>query len=133
MKPRYKERIRLKIPVIFTMGSQVGEGRVLDITIPGCLIESPVTVQKAQSLQLKMCLPGLRTPFTVTLGVIRWTNGKQFGVEFIKMDESQRLLLNSFMAQHLSDLAPTKTKRNAFSEPGGSNWHLETYSISNGR
>jgi hypothetical protein len=133
MKPRYRPRIPLKLPVVFTAGAQIGEGRILDLTIPGCLIESPVTVQADQSVQLKIHLPGLKRPLTVGLGVVRWTNGKQFGVEFIRMEESQGVLLRRFMAQHLSDLAPAKTKQNAFKEPGGSNWHLETYSISNGR
>jgi hypothetical protein len=36
------------------------------------------------------------------------------------------------MAQHLSELAPTKTKGKTFTERGGNNWHLETYSISDG-
>jgi hypothetical protein len=129
MKPRYKERIRLKCPVVFTIGSQVGEGKVLDITSPGCLIESAVAVQNEQSVQLKMTLPGLKSPLTVTLGFVRWTNGKQFGVEFIKMDESNRLALNRFMAQQLPHLARSKRPANAFSEPGGANWHLETYSL----
>jgi hypothetical protein len=133
MKPRYRQRIAVKIPVMFTVGAHIGEGRVLNLTIPGCLIESPVTVQKGQSVQLKLHLPGLKRPLAVSLAVVRWTNGKQFGVEFIKMDESQRVLLNRFMAQHLSDLAPMKTKHHAFSEPGGKNWHLETYAIANGR
>jgi hypothetical protein len=132
MKPRYRQRVPLKIPVIFTMGAQIGGGRVLDLTIPGCLIESPVTVRKGQSIQLKIHLPGRETPLTVGLGVVRWTNGKQFGVEFIRMGESQGVLLQRFIAQHLSDLAPSKRNRHAFSDPGGSNWHLETYSISNG-
>jgi PilZ domain len=132
MKPRYKERIQLKVPVLFT-GSHTGEGRVLDLTIPGCLIESPVKVEKGRSLQLKLFLPGLRSPFTVTLAVVRWTKGTQFGAEFIKMDEAQRLILNHFMAQYLSDPAPVKATGNRFSEPGGRNWHLETYSISKKR
>src|SRR6478672_4177052 len=106
MKPRYRQRIRFKIPIVFTMGSQIGEGRVLDLTIPGCLIESPIKVPKGQSLQLKMYLTGLETPLTVSLAVVRWSNGTQFGVEFIKMEKSHGVLLNRFMAQHLPDLAP---------------------------
>jgi len=78
MKPRYKERIALRSLVTFTMGSQTGEGRVLDLTSPGCLIESSVAVQKGQSLQL---LPGLESPLSILLGVVRWTDGNQFGVE----------------------------------------------------
>ena len=130
MKARYRERVQLNIPVIFTMGTHLGEGRVLDLTVPGCLIKSPVTVRKGQTVQLKMNLPGLKKPFTVSLAVVRWTDGKTFGVEFIRMEEPEQLLLNRFMAQHLSDLAPTKTKRNGFSAGSASNWHLETFSIS---
>ena len=133
MKPRYRERIALRSLVTLTTGSQIGEGRLLDLTSPGCLIESSVAVQKGQSLQLRMFLPGLESPLSILLGVVRWTNGKQFGVEFIKMDEPNRLVLNRFMAHHLSDLASTKATRNPFSDPGGRNWHLETYSISKAR
>jgi hypothetical protein len=78
MKPRYKERIALRSLVTFTMGSQTEEGRVLDLTSPGCLIESSVAVQEGQSLQL---LPGLESPLSILLGVVRWTDGNQSGVE----------------------------------------------------
>lgn len=127
MKPRYRDRIPLQAPVVFTSGSQTGEGRVLDVTSPGCLVESAgIAVPKGQSLQLKISLPGHKVPLMVTLGVVRWTKGNQFGVEFIKMDQPNRLALNRFMAQHLPDRR--RAPRNAFSEPGGRNWHLETYS-----
>ena len=133
MKPRYKERISLKSPVMFSIGSLIGQGRVLDLTAPGCLIESSVVVTKGQYLHLKMLLPGLRSPLSVKLGAVRWAKGTQFGVEFIKMDESERRMLDRFMAHHLSDLASRKATRNSFSDPGGRNWHLETYSISKAR
>jgi hypothetical protein len=65
----------------------------------------------------------------VTLGVVRWTKGKQFGVEFIKMDQANRLALDQFLSQHLPDKAGLRTTRKAFSDPGGQNWHLDTYSV----
>ena len=127
MKARYKERIRLDAAVNFTNGSRIGDGRVLDLTSPGCLIESSIGVQKGQSLQLKISLPGQKRPLMVRLAVVRWTNGKQFGVEFIKMDESHRVALNRYMAEHLPALARMGSTTNSFSEPAGSNWHLYTY------
>ena len=133
MKPRYKDRIRLKCSVTFTTGLQTGEGRVLDLTSPGCLIESAVAVQKDQSVQLKMSLPGVKSPFIVTLGVVRWSRGNQFGVEFIKMDEANRVVLDRFMAHHIADLLHARTGRQSFSDPGGQNWHLETYGTSKDR
>lgn len=127
MKRRYRERILLGGPVTFTNGSQTGEGRVLDLTSPGCLIESAgIAVSKGQSLQLKLSLPGHKFPLKVALGVVRWTKGRQFGVEFIRMDQASRITLNRFMALHLPDRR--NATRNSFATPGGHNWHLETYS-----
>ena len=133
MKPRYNKRIQIESPVVFTIGSLVGEGRALDITVPGCLIESPVSVKKGDYLQLKLFLPGLKSPFSVALAAVRWTNGSQFGVEFIKMNEKEQRQLNQVMARHLSnrDLKQEGT-RQQFSEPDGQNWHLDTYSLAEG-
>lgn len=100
MQPRYKPRVRLRFPVTFTYGARIGKGQVLDLTLPGCLIESADVVEDAQSLQLELFLPGLKFPVSVTLGVVRWTKGKRFGVEFIKMHESQQRVLQQFVAQH---------------------------------
>ena len=129
MKPRYKGRLRLQGQVVFTNGAQTGEGRLVDLTSPGCLIESAgIAVPKGQSLQLTISLHGHTQPLKVALAVVRWMNGNQFGVEFIKMEESHRLALNQIMARHVPDLTPNTMKK-TFSEPGGRNWHLETYSM----
>lgn len=109
MQPRYKPRIRLRFPVTFTSGARIGEGQVLDLTLPGCLIESSAAVEDAESLQLELFLPGLKFPVSVTLGVVRWTKGKRFGVEFIKMHESQQRILQRFVAQHCSEDAIQKS------------------------
>jgi hypothetical protein len=103
MKARYKPRIRVKLPVAFTFGSQIGEGQILDLTMPGCLIESSFRVATAQTVHLEMYLPGLQYPISVPLGVVRWTKGKRFGVEFIKMHESQQRTLKQFLARHDTD------------------------------
>ncbi len=82
----------------------------MDLTIPGCLIESVEGVQTTQALQLEMFLPGFKFPVSVTLGVVRWKKGKHFGVEFIKMHQSQQVILKRFMAQQASDPLPTKER-----------------------
>lgn len=109
MKPRYKPRIRLRFPVTFTSGPRIGQGQVLDLTLPGCLIESSVAVEAAESLQLELFLPGLRFPVSVTMGVVRWVKGKRFGVEFIKMHESQQRILQHFVAEHCAEISTHKS------------------------
>jgi hypothetical protein len=83
MKPRCHKRIQIEATVTFTIGSRVGEGRALDISVPGCLIESPISVKEGDYLQLEVFLPRLTSPISVALAAVRWTNGSQFGVEFI--------------------------------------------------
>jgi hypothetical protein len=133
MKPRYSERIQAKFPVTITLGSHLSEGRILDLTVPGCLIESPVRVKKGDCLQLKMLLPGCKSPCSVAMATVRWSKGSQFGVEFIKMHESAQEQLRHVMARNQSSRAVTQEgDRRRFSDAGGQNWHLETYSLAKG-
>jgi len=130
MKPRYSTRIQGKFPVTITLGSQASEGCILDLTVPGCLIESPIVIKKGDYLQLKMLLPGCTSPCSVALAAVRWTKGSQFGVEFIKMHEKEQQQLHQVMARHRSNRTDTQEGNiNRFSEPTGQNWHLDTYSL----
>ena len=119
MTPRYKERFQLQGQVVFTNGAQTGEGRVLNLTSPGCLIESAgIAISTGQSLQLNISLHGQSNPLVVTLGMVRWSKGAQFGVEFIKMDGANRLHLNRLLAQ-----ARIRTTGNLFGETQGAAHH----------
>ena len=100
MKPRYHERVAVKCPVIFTLGSTVGEGEVQDLTNPGCMIQSAAHVLDGEYLQLKMYLPEMKASLSIEMGVVRWTNGLRFGVEFIKMSGKDRAILTQFISRH---------------------------------
>lgn len=101
MTRRYSERIPVRCPAIFSMGSMVGEGNLHNLSNPGCQIHSTACVIKGECLQLKMFLPGVKAPLAVDLGVVRWTNGSCFGVEFIKMHADHRTLLIRFISEHI--------------------------------
>ena len=108
MNARYRERVQVASPVMITVGSLVGEGRILDLTVPGCLIKSTLAVKKGEYVKLRVFLPGLQQPVSVELAAVRWTKGTHFGVEFIKMNQKERRRLNQFMGQRLSHTAPNK-------------------------
>ena len=127
MKARYGERIQAKIPVIMSVGSRVCEGRILDLSVVGCLIESPAFVKTGDSVRLKLFRHNHQSSFDVALAVVRWTNGCHCGVEFIKMTEKDQRQLNQVMARHLPNRALRKIeKQQRFSDTGGVNWHLGT-------
>ena len=103
MKPRYQERVPMYSPVLFTIGSHVGEGVVLNLSLPGCLIQSPIGLKQGEYLQLKMFMPGMKFLFSVGLGAVRWDKGSHFGVEFIKMSKTDSEILSQFISKRLAE------------------------------
>ena len=71
MKPRYRERVPAKCPVVITIGLHANEGRILDLTEPGCLLESAASIKKGDYVRLKMLLPGCSSPCCVALAAVR--------------------------------------------------------------
>lgn len=130
MRPRYRQRVQVKSPAIFSMGFLTGQGQVLDLTIPGCLMESSLPVKIGDRMQLKLFLSGSQVSLCVSEGVVRWVNGIRCGVEFVKMSEKDRQQLNQFVTRHPACLA-TKPRGEGqkWNESDGRNWHLETYSL----
>ncbi len=107
MTPRYRTRIQANFPVIITLSSHASEGRILDLTVPGCLIESPLVTKKGDYLQLRMLLLGYTSVCSVALAAVRWAKGSQFGVEFIKMTAQDQRQLHYVIARHRSHRALT--------------------------
>ena len=57
MKPRYSPRVRVQGSAAFTVGGFTGNGQVLDLTVPGCLIDSPLSPNKGDLPVLRMNFP----------------------------------------------------------------------------
>src|SRR5687767_862921 len=102
MQPRYKKRVPLIASVSFCNGELSGQGRVLDLTAPGCLIESDQKVLKGHYFRLQISLPDLNAPLSVKLAAVRWSKGCRFGLEFIQMDRSEQQMLDALIAEQPS-------------------------------
>lgn len=133
MKPRYYPRAVVQGSAVFTVGGLTGEGQVLDLTVPGCLIDSPLSPKRGDSLELCLGLPQVGATFRVALGVVRWVQGSCFGVEFIAMDPKERLRYNATVGKFLQHQAASHARPDQKSysrQPGGVNWHLEEHGVS---
>ncbi len=100
-KLRYCERVHTHFPVVFAGEAYVGEGTVLNVSVPGCAVHSRKRVQTGSYLELRMLVPDTTSSLRVGLAKVRWCEGQRFGVEFIKMPgEDQvrlgRLVKNEF-------------------------------------
>ena len=95
MTPRYSDRKKTKCKVTLSSGSRVGEGFLVDMTVPGCQLETAFPLEPGQSVQLRVHLDPKR-PMRIDLGVVRWANKGRAGIEFIRMtpDDQVRLRLH---------------------------------------
>ncbi len=95
---RSSERLPLQCSIIVATGIQTGEGRVLNLSKYGCLVESPLPIKAGDHLQLRLFLPESDQSVCAKLAVVRWVQATLFGVEFLTIDEKYRSRLNQFVA-----------------------------------
>lgn len=90
----------------------VGKGRVLDLSVPGCLLGTGLQLKIGQSLRLKVMFSGGQQ-FGVSLAVVRWVNGRRAGIEFIRMSEEDQARLR----WHVGYVETRRRSVAAWSEP----------------
>ena len=71
-KLRYCERVHTHFPVMFAGESYVGEGTVLNVSVPGCAVQSRKRVQPGSYLEMRMLVPDTTPPLRVGLAKVRW-------------------------------------------------------------
>jgi hypothetical protein len=93
VKFRYCERVPTQFPVVFAGEAYVGEGTVLNLSVPGCAIHSRKPVEPGSYLEMTMLVPDITPPLRVGLAKVRWCEGRRFGVEFIQMPGQDQVRL----------------------------------------
>ncbi|MEO7862376.1 MAG: PilZ domain-containing protein, partial [Nitrospirales bacterium] len=68
-----------------------GTGLLRDLSMGGCCIESPVTVEAGVSLQLLTYAPDV--PLLIEAATVQWVRPQTFGVGFFRISEYTRLQL----------------------------------------
>lgn len=94
---RSSERIALQCSIVLASGMQVGEGKILNMSDRGCLVESSVAVKVGDYLQLRFSFDESEPSMRVSRATVCWVEGPRFGVEFIGMEEKDRIRLNRFV------------------------------------
>lgn len=97
MGGRYSARVPVGCSVVFAGGAVIGEGRIIDISLPGCLMESSDSPKPGDYVQLKLSLPDRQPAIRVSLAVVRWVEGNRCGVEFIRSSKNDQARLARFV------------------------------------
>jgi hypothetical protein len=91
MEQRKATRYQVQFRSVFSSSSMVGgEGSVVDLSENGCRIASAVQPLPRTILEVRIVLPDPYQAFMAEECIVRWARAKEFGLEFVKVQESER-------------------------------------------
>ena len=83
MEQRTNLRFRAQFRSSFSSVALVGgEGILLDLSVRGCRIESPIDVKPGSALEVRIEICEREPPIQIQAAVVRWCQEQQFGLEF---------------------------------------------------
>ncbi len=98
MHPRF-QRYRLCRPVTFSGEYLFGEGIVTNITHRGCRVRcNNRGVPDASCLTLRLSLPRREASLKVAEAVVRWSRGRECGLEFLRIQPAEQDRLRGFLS-----------------------------------
>jgi len=99
MKNRKHARIRLEY-VLSLSGDRIrGQGVVPDLSEAGYRARSAVAVSEGDSMGVLIDIPHFANHLHVPRGVVLWSRGQEFGMEFIEMEPGDQQRLRDLIRQ----------------------------------
>ena len=100
---RYSDRIPVEYEAAISVDGIRGHGRVVNLSVPGCLLETRLRLTVGQSLHCQLISP-TGSLLTVPLAMVRWVKDSQAGVEFIRMSQEDQAYLRCLVgsSRHVS-------------------------------
>ena len=106
---RAMSRLRVIFPAMFTFSASTkleGIGLMLDLSMGGCRIESPVTVEPGMSLELRIYAPDIDWPLMIESASVQWVSGQTFGVGFFRITEGEQQRLGQVISDLMENESP---------------------------
>ncbi len=100
MERRQHPRIQVQWRISFFVGpSSLKEGRTSgagtasDLSVRGCRVLSDTRVYSGMQMELRLYRPDDLMPMEVHQALVRWSKGREFGLQFLRIapEEEQRL------------------------------------------
>ncbi|MBX9658437.1 MAG: PilZ domain-containing protein [Nitrospiraceae bacterium] len=113
---RIYPRYQLHYPVIFGGAPFVGEGVLTNLSFSGCSVLSDREVLCGCEVRVSILLPDQAHALAIELGTIKWVEGHQFGVEFVRLPDETRQRLNRKLRTELIHLLKVRSGRRDSSE-----------------
>ena len=108
---RAYHRFPLHCPVIFGGAPFVGEGVLTNLSLMGCSVLCDREVLRGSDVRVSVMLPDQTAALSIDLGTIKWVQGEQFGVEFLRVPVEGRQRLNSMLRIELISLLKARAAK----------------------
>jgi hypothetical protein len=108
---RTYRRFPLFYPVIFGGAPFVGEGVMTNLSLLGCSVMCDREVLCGSDVRVSVLLPNQTQALSIDLGTIKWVQGHQFGVEFLRLPLEARQCLNRTLQIELHNFLMTRSGR----------------------
>ena len=93
-QPRFTSQFRST----FSGGQREGQGRTLDLSTGGCMIETDFPVVVGTSFECRIYVPGLDWPLRIDEAQVRWIKAGTFGIQFTKIQPDEETKLKQVIA-----------------------------------
>ena len=113
---RTYHRFPLHFPVIFGGAPFVAEGILTNLSLMGCSVMSDREVLCGSDVRVSVLLPNQTSALSIDLGTIKWVQGHEFGVEFLRMPLEARQRLNRTLQIELIELLKARSDRGELPE-----------------
>jgi len=97
VESRRERRVQVQYPISFEGNQGVGKGKLFNISLGGCGVESGVHVQVGTTVTLRVYIPTHKEPIHIGRAGVTWSAGQDFGVEFMDMDPKERERLQTLL------------------------------------
>ena len=93
MDQRKHDRVRVEYLASLSGSSYRAKGTILNLSVGGCRIRTTFMIKKDDCLGVLIDIPKYDRPLYVSRAEVRWSDGQNFGMEFIQMEmeDQQRL------------------------------------------
>jgi hypothetical protein len=90
MNLRSRLRTPIRLPVQFLGDRGAGRGELLNLSSPGCAIESDTLLQQGAYVALEILLQEEIEPVSISLAKVRWVRQGRLGIEFLRYADGAR-------------------------------------------
>ena len=108
---RTYHRFPLFYPVIFGGAPFVGEGILSNLSLMGCSVMCDREVLCGSDVRVSVLLPHQTPALSIDLGTIKWVQGCEFGVEFLRLPLETRQRLNRMLRIELIEFLKARSER----------------------